>query len=89
MEEQAILKKSHLGVPVVAQQVQNPTSIQRMWGFCLFVFVFFRFALAAYGRSQARGLIGAVAAGLHHSHSNAGSKPRLRPTPQLPATLDP
>ena len=30
-------------------------------------------APAAYGDSQARGLIGAVAAGLHHSHSNAGS----------------
>ena len=28
---------------------------------------------ATYGGSQARGLIGAVAAGLHHSHSNAGS----------------
>ena len=28
----------------------------------------------AYGGSQARGLIGAVAAGLHHSHSNVGSE---------------
>ena len=35
------------------------------------------------------GLTGAVAAGLHHSHSNVGSEPRLRPTPQLTATLDP
>ncbi len=34
-------------------------------------------APTAYGGSQARGLIGAVAAGLHHSHSNAGSEPRL------------
>ena len=33
----------------------------------------FRAALAAYGGSQVRGPIGAVAAGLHHSHSNAGS----------------
>ena len=41
------------------------------------------------GGSQARGRIGAVAAGLHHSHSNVGSKPRLKPTPQLRATLDP
>ena len=40
----------------------------------------------AYGISQARSLIGAVASGLHHSYSNAGSKPRLRPTPQLTAT---
>ena len=29
-----------------------------------------------------------VAAGLHHSHGNTRSKPRLRPTPQLTATLD-
>ena len=43
----------------------------------------------AYGGSQARGRIGAVAAGLHHSHSNARSGPRLRPTPQLTATPDP
>ena len=27
----------------------------------------------AYGGSQARGLIGAVATALHHSHSNTGS----------------
>ena len=33
--------------------------------------------------------LGAAATGLHHSHSNAGSEPRLQPTPQLAATLDP
>ena len=44
---------------------------------------------SAYGGSQARGLIRAVATGLHHSHSNVRSKPRLQPTPQLTATLDP
>ena len=43
----------------------------------------------AYGGSQARGLIGAVATSLHHSHSNAGSKPRLQLTSQLMATPDP
>ena len=43
----------------------------------------------AYGGSQARGLIGAVAAGLRKSHSNLGSEPYLQPTPQLTATLDP
>ena len=32
---------------------------------------------AAYGGSQARGRIGAIAAGLHHSHSSAGSELRL------------
>jgi len=45
-------------------------------------------APAAYGGSQARGWIGAVATGLHQSHSNAGSEPRLQPTPQLTATPD-
>ena len=42
-------------------------------------------APAAYGSSQARGRIGAVAASLCQSHSNAGSEPRLQPTPQLTA----
>ena len=57
--------------------------------FLLFVLSFSRAALAAYGGSQARGLIGGVAAGLCQSHSNTGSEPRLQPTPQLTATLDP
>ena len=39
-----------------------------------FFFAFSRAAPVAYGDSQARGLIGAVATGLHHSHSNAGSE---------------
>ena len=43
----------------------------------------------AYGGSQARGRIGARAASLHHSHSNARSEPRLWPTPQLTETPDP
>ena len=37
----------------------------------------------AYGSSQARCRIGAVADDLHHSHSNAGSEMHLQPTPQL------
>ena len=45
-------------------------------------------ALVAYGGSQARGPIGAVATGLRQSHSNAESKPCLQPTPQLTATPD-
>ena len=36
-----------------------------------------------------RGQMGAVAAGLRQSHSNARSEPGLRPTPQLTATPDP
>ena len=59
--------------------------------FSLFLFFFFFFffgaAPATFGDSQARGLIGAVPAGLHHSHSNAGSK--LSVQPQLTATPDP
>ena len=61
--------------------------------FCLFVVVVVIVAIswappAAYGGSQARGLIGAVATGLRQSHSNVGSEPRLQPTPQLTATPD-
>ena len=55
--------------------------------FCLFAFS--RAAPAAYGGSQARGRIGAVATGLYQSHSNSGSTPLLQPTPQLTAMLDP
>jgi len=57
--------------------------------FIFLLFVLFRAAPAAYGGSQARGLIGATAASLRHSHSNTRSKPRLRPTPQLTARPDP
>ena len=54
-----------------------------------FFFAFSRATPAAYGDSQAGGLIGAVAAGLRQGHSNTGSEPRLRPTPQLTAMPDP
>ena len=40
--------------------------------FFLFFFCLFRAEPAAYGGSQARGQIGAVAAGLRHSHSSLG-----------------
>ena len=40
----------------------------------LFYFLLFRTAPMVYGSSQARGHIGAVAAGLLHSHSNARSE---------------
>ena len=64
-------------------------SISNIIFFSFFFLVFSRAAPAAYGVSQPRGLIGAVAAGLHQSHSNWGSKPHLWPAPQLTATLDP
>ena len=55
---------------------------------CVCVCVF-RAAPVAYGGSQTRGQIRAVAAGLHHSHSNVGPEPCLQPTPHLMVTLDP
>ena len=86
-------------------------------GYDLFFFLSFSFffffvvvvaiswaAPAAYGGSQARGRIRAVAAGLHrstatrdpsricdlhHNHRCAGSEPHLQSTPQLTATPDP
>ena len=57
--------------------------------FYFILFFLFRVTLMAYGCSQARGPIGAVAADLHHSHSNARSELRLQPTPQLTAMPDP
>ena len=53
------------------------------WFFFFLSFCLFRATLMACGNSQARGPIGARAAGLSHSQSNAGSGPRLQPTPQL------
>ena len=55
----------------------------------IYLFVFFRAAIAAYGGSQARDPVGATAAGLLQSRSNARSELRLRPTLQLTATPDP
>ena len=62
----------------------------------LFIYLFIYFGLFAFSRtaptvggSQARGLIGAVAAGLCQSHSKARSEPSLQPTPQLTAMPDP
>ena len=52
---------------------------------------FFRLSRAtpmAYGSSQTRSQIGAVAASLHHSHCKTGSEPCLWPTPLFTATLD-
>ena len=43
----------------------------------IYLFLLFRAAPAAYEDSQARGQTGATAAGLHHSHGNAGSEPHL------------
>ena len=62
-----------------------------VFGFFGFCFCLFRAASEAYGGSQARGLIGATAAGLHHSHSrsNVRSDLCLRLTAQLMAVTGP
>ena len=39
----------------------------------------FRAISVAYGGSQARNIIGATVAGLHHSHSNVRSEQNLQP----------
>jgi len=57
-----------------------------------FFFFFFAFIGAhppAYGDWKARGRIRAIAAHLHHTHSNVRSEPRLQPTLQLTAMPDP
>ena len=72
-------------------QVQN-LGTKKLNFFFVVVVVFLLFlwaAPAAYGGSQARDPIGAVAAGLRQSHSNGGSEPHLPSTPQLTATPDP
>ena len=46
----------------------------------IFFFCLFRATPTAYGGFQARGLIGAVLAGLCHSHSNARSELRMVPS---------
>ena len=56
---------------------KNSTSVELMAVFYFLFFSLFFFFFSAtpteHGDSQARGRIGAVAAGLHHSHSNARS----------------
>ena len=54
----------------------------------IYLFLLFRAPPATYGGSQARDRIGATAAGLRRSHSNAGIELRLQPTPQLTAMPD-
>ena len=70
---------------------QESSRLAFLFFFFLFfgLFAFSRAALVAYGNSQARGLIGAIATGLRQRHSNAGAEPLLQPIPQLTATPDP
>ena len=82
--------------PVCLFPSQVPTSLFFAGLLSFFFFLFFLFFFGLFRAtptvnrsSQARGLIRAVATGLNQSHSNAKSKPHLRPTPQLMATPDP
>ena len=55
----------------------------KYFSFILYLCIYFCFLglqLWQYGSYQARGLTGAIAATLHHSHGNAGFKPCLWPT---------
>ena len=75
-----------ISVCICANEFSFLSFLSFFFFFCLFSFS--RSAPAAYGGSQARGQIGAVASGLRLSHSNAGSEPCLQSTPQLTATPD-
>ena len=67
----------------------DPETSQPRRGLVQSMLFFFFFFHVAYGGSQARGQIIAIAASLHHSHNNSRSEPHLQPTPQLMAMLDP
>ena len=92
--------RRELGIRIGAIAVQKLFSLMRSHGFIFALISFFSFfffpsffaiswaAPVAYGGSQARGPIAPAATGLRQGHSNAGSEPRLQPTPQLTATPD-
>ena len=72
------------------------TVIVRISEYCIFFFNYhffffflFRATPVAYRSFRAKGQIRAAAADLCHSHSHAGSKLHLQPTPQLAATPNP
>ena len=69
-----------------------PQILCSFWQFSFFLSFFFflsfylsRAAPAAYGGSQSRGLITAIATALCQSHSTSRSEPHLQPTAQLTA----
>ena len=78
----------HTSSTAILGVVSNHWSRNAQFLFLFFVFLLllFRAKSMAYGVSQARGQIGATAAGLRHS--NTGSEPHLWPTQQLMATRD-
>ena len=78
---------------ILAEAMAETTSRSGMYVcmyVCIHVFMYLFFFMAvpaAYWNSQARGRIGAAAAGLHHSHSNAKAELHLWPVLQLAAML--
>ena len=64
-------------------------SSRRQLGEMFSIFFFFRAVPVAYGSSQARGRMRAVAVSPTHSHSDAGSELHMRCTPQFMATPGP
>ena len=70
----------HTTVPLIVDLWDFFSFLSLSFFFSLFLF---RATPMAYGCSQARGRIAAIAAGLHHSHSNTGLEL------QLMALLDP
>ena len=61
----------HFAVQQKLTERCNSTVIKKVF------FGLFRATPLAFGGSQATGQIGAIAASLHHSHSNEGSQPNL------------
>ena len=75
-DERLGLAKSEISPPLTAGKMfQLDLIFLILFIFCLFAIL--GAAPAAYGGSQARGRIGAVATGLRQGHSNMGSKPHL------------
>ena len=75
--------------PQLAELQGNSSPHATVGGDFCFLLFFFRAAPVAYGGSQARGLIGAVAASLHHSQGNTRSELCPQPIPQRMAMPDP
>lgn len=60
-----------------------------IYSFIYYLFIYFCFLGPYLQHMEVLRLGVTTAASLHYSHSNTGSKPHLRPTPQLMAAPDP
>ena len=68
-----------ISLKTVFKRYYDIFSMEIVFWISIFFFLSFWAAPTAYGGPQTRGWIGAVGAGLYHSHSNAGSEPPLQP----------